>query len=418
MNKRIFLKDILLNNASQGLQFGSRWIFNVTLINILSIHDYAVFSFVYSASNILMAFMPFGSPIFLINETKTIEKNKKTFLSSLYITSLLFIATLSLYFILTPFLEFIKGWNLLIYGIILGYILSLNLILFSFYKGAGNFLKELKAYTYFFLLLILLIGYLFLWENPVSNLHFIFITLIAINLFVFILSIFLDPTILKKNTPLESLRKKYLLDSFKERKYFGYQDIVTAIYTQSGMIILFYLLDTETYGYYRALFVIIAPVYLITVSMSQVVLSYLKKLSGTNLLANFRKLQLYSFLVGFGILIILYFFKDIVFQLIKVPMNDITFTAFIIVLATALTRFIFANYEMLLIILDKQKFRFYIVFIVAIINIILVFILLPKFGLIGAVSTNLITYISLLFGLLVFTEKILVNRSNTFSKED
>ena len=287
----------------------------------------------------------------------------------------------------------------------------INLILFSFYKGAGDFLKELKAYIYFFLLLILLIGYLFLLENPVSNLHFIFVALIGINLFVFVLSIFLDRSIFKDSTPKQFLSKGNLKQSFSERKYFGYQDIVTAIYTQSGMIILFYLLDTETYGYYRALFVIIAPVYLITVSMSQVVLSYLKKLSGEILLKNFRKLQLYSFLVGFGILLLLYFFKDFIFKLIKVPTTEITVMAFVIVLATALTRFVFANYEMLLIILDKQKFRFYIVFIVAIINIILVFILLPKYGLIGAVSTNFFTYFALLIGLLYFTEKTLKFKS-------
>lgn len=189
--------------------------------------------------------------------------------------------------------------------------------------------------------------------------------------------------------------------------------MVTALYTQSGMILLFYLLDTETYGYYRALFVIIAPVYLITVSMSQVVLSYLKKLSGKSLLKNFRKLQLYSFLVGFGILLLLYFFNDFIFQLIKVPSNDITLLAFVIVLATALTRFVFANYEMLLIILDKQKFRFYIVFIVAIINIILVFMLLPKYGLIGAVTTNFFTYFALLVGLSYFTEKFLKLKGNS-----
>ncbi|WP_271392204.1 polysaccharide biosynthesis C-terminal domain-containing protein [Aequorivita sinensis] len=413
MSTKLFLKNILLNNTSQGLQFGSRWLFNITLINILSIHDYAIFSFVYSASNILMAFMPFGSPIFLINETQTIKKSKKTFLNSIYITSLIFIATLSLYFILTPFLEFVKGWDLLIYGIVLGFVLSLNLILFSFYKGAGDFLKELKAYIYFFLLLILFIGYLFLWENPVSNLHFIFIVLIAINLFVFVLSILLDRSILKDSSHKQSLSKENLKQSFLERKYFGYQDMVTALYTQSGMILLFYLLDTETYGYYRALFVIIAPVYLITVSMSQVVLSYLKKLSGKSLLKNFRKLQLYSFLVGFGILLLLYFFKDFIFQLIKVPSNDITLLAFVIVLVTALTRFVFANYEMLLIILDKQKFRFYIVFIVAIINIVLVFMLLPKYGLIGAVSTNFFTYFALLVGLLYFTEKLLKLKGNS-----
>jgi O-antigen/teichoic acid export membrane protein len=141
--------------------------------------------------------------------------------------------------------------------------------------------------------------------------------------------------------------------------------------------------------------------------MSQVVLNYLKNLRGQQLLQSFRKLQFYSFLVGLGMVTTLFLFKDFVFQIIKVPMSALTMWAFIIVLSTALTRFVFANYEVLLIVFDKQKFRFYIVFFVAIINIILVFTLLPKYGLIGAVSTNLLTYSLLLIGLLYFTENLL-----------
>ncbi|MFT7072784.1 MAG: O-antigen/teichoic acid export membrane protein, partial [Patiriisocius sp.] len=56
-----FFQNIITNNASQGLQFGSRWVFNIALINVLDITSYALFSFIYSISNILLAVLPFGS---------------------------------------------------------------------------------------------------------------------------------------------------------------------------------------------------------------------------------------------------------------------------------------------------------------------------------------------------------------------
>lgn len=407
-------KNLILNNTSQGLQFGSRWLFNITLLNVLDINNYAVFSFVYSISNILMAVIPFGSPVFLIHETKDVKKSTASLFDSFILATFLFACIAVLYAILTPFLNYVKGWDLSVYGIILGYILSLNIILFSYFKGAGDFLKELKAYVFFFILLIFFIGYLFFINSGNKELYFIFLILILINGLVFIFTIFANKEIFSSLTRSNfTLSKKRIKEAFSLRKYFGYQEIVTAIYTQSGLLLLFYLLDTETYGYYRALFVIIAPIYLITVSMSQVVLNHLKNLNNSQLLRQFRKLQGYSFIVGLGMVAVLFFFKDFIFQIIKIPVSELTEWAFIIVLGTALIRFVFSNYEMLLIVFDKQKFRFYVVFFVAIINIILVFALLPKYGLIGAVSTNFITYLSLLFGLLVFTERQLLLRKNT-----
>lgn len=405
------IKNLILNNTSQGLQFGSRWVFNITLLNVLDINNYAVFSFVYSISNILMAIIPFGSPIFLIHHTQNLEKSKGALLNSFILATFLFVITTLLYFILSPFLYEVKGWGLSIYGIVLGYILSLNIILFSFFKGLGDFLKELKAYVVFFMMLILFIAYLFFIDGSNKSLSFIFSLLIFINLIVFVITLFSNRSLYKGlGTNIKGIDKERFSEIFSVRKYFGYQEIVTAIYTQSGLLLLFYLLDTETYGYYRALFVIIAPIYLITVSMSQVVLNHLKGLRGKELVNNFRKLQIYSFLVGLLMVVVLFVFKEFIFGIIKVPITDLTIWAFIIVLSTALVRFVFANYEMLLIIFDKQKFRFYVVFCVAIINIILVFTLLPKYGLIGAVSTNFITYVSLLLGLFLFTEKLISSK--------
>ena len=161
MSTKQFLKNIFLNNTSQGLQFGSRWLFNLTLINVLDIKDYAVFSFVYSVSNILLAVIPFGSSIFLINEVKSLELSKNKFFDSILIAISLFVGLLSIYLILSPFLNEIKGWDLSIYGIVLGFVLSLNITIFSYFKGVGDFLKELKAYIFFFVSLLFFIAYLY-----------------------------------------------------------------------------------------------------------------------------------------------------------------------------------------------------------------------------------------------------------------
>ena len=179
MSMRQFILNIFFNNASQGLQFGSRWLFNITLINILEIKSYAIFSFVYSISNILLSILPFGSSIFLINEVKDVDESKNKLFDSILIAGVLFFFFLIIYLVLSPFLNYIKGWDLAIYGLFLGFVLSLNLILFSFFKGIGNFIKELKAYSVFFVFLILFIGYLFFFKNSIKSLHFLFLILIS-----------------------------------------------------------------------------------------------------------------------------------------------------------------------------------------------------------------------------------------------
>lgn len=413
MKLSLFLQNIITNNASQGLQFGSRWIFNITLINVLDITTYALFSFVYSISNILLAVLPFGSPTYLINEVKDHDRDLKklmdSFSISVVLTALLFI----LYLALNPFLMDSKGWEYYGYGISLGFVLSINISLFSYYKGLGVFIKELKAYVIFFLFLIGLVGYLFLIPNSRKDIPFVFIVLIAINSLVFVVTILSSKklrTAFKKHSFKKGLSS--ISKAFSDRTYFGLQEMTTAFYAQSGMLLLFYLLDTATYGYYRALFVVIAPLLLITVSFAQVMLTYIKNVKRTFFIKIFRKIQGYSLAVGCLFILAFYVGKDFLFSIIKVPVNDTTTLAFSIVLGAILIRFMFTNYEMVLVVLGKQKQRFYVVLCVAFINIGLIFTLVPKYGLIGAVSTNLLTYFVLLIGLLFRAESYLKKTYN------
>ena len=192
---------------------------------------------------------------------------------------------------------------------------------------------------------------------------------------------------------------------FKNRKYFGLQDIVTAIYSQAGLLILFYIIDEKTYGYYRALFVVVAPIFMITVALSQVILKHLTNMRRENILSAFRKIQRYTFLFGIVICLSLIVSRGLVFSIINIKPDTVSNVSYFLIIAITLMRFVFANYEMLLVVYDMQRQRFLVMAMAAAISVASIFLLLPRFGLIGAVSTNVISYLIVLFGLLLIAEK-------------
>lgn len=407
------LKDIIYNNLAQGLQFGSRWVLNLSLISLMDIKLYAVFSFIYSLSNILYSILPFGSPDYMISESDKPTEMLKKLANSIVVVSVFFICIILFYFILTPFLNNLKGWPSYLYGIILGFVLSLNLVLFSYFKAIGNFKKELYAYSFFCFILLFFTAYYYFITKSIMDFIFIFEFLIVLNS---LMTLYVVSSSGLKSALISEFRNlKINRNQFKEflnlRLYFGLQEIVTALYTQAGLLILFYFLDKETYGYYRALFVIIAPIMMVSVAISQVVLKYLKSIPKHKIVYLFRKTILYT--IGFGVLISisLSLLKEYLFDFIKIETNETTQVAFIIIIVVILLRFLFFNYEVLLVVFDKQKERFLITLTAVAISSLSIFFLLPEYGLIGAVSTNLISNAIVAIGLITISESYLKNKA-------
>lgn len=400
-----FLKNLIVNNLSQGLQYGSRWLLNIVLIAVLTIEDFALYSFIYSLSNFLVAIIPFGSAVFLISKKYGINEANVFFKDSLVVMVSLFLILLLLYMIMSPFLEGIIGWEYIIYGLVLGFVLSLNLILFSLFKGLGKFINEFYAYTFFSIFLLIFIGYVHYFSKGENIIITIFYFLILLNSLLFgvtLLFTFKKSRFLKlKNYNLPFKKFPMLI---KERGYFGMQETVTAIYTQAGLLLLFYVLDNTTYGYYRAFFVIILPVFLTTVAISQVLLNRLKNMGIEQMISFFRKIQVFTLILGFLLVTLLFILKDLIFEYIDLEENITSNISFYILIATVFMRFIFGNYEMFLVVIDKQKQRFWVMFVAAVASIGLIFLILPKFGLIGAVSINAISYLVVLIGTLFIAE--------------
>lgn len=413
------LKDIVYNNLSQALQFGSRWVFNIALISILDIKNYAIFSFVYSLSNILLSILPFGSSVYLISEVNNNEQHRIEILSnSVRITVLLFLITFLLYLILTPFINFVKGWEFIFYGIILGLVLSVNLIIFSYFKGIGDFKKELQGYFLFAIVILATTGYCYFFLGKIDDISLIFWLLIISNLLVTIFTCLFSSFKLKKDlfVCISKLNFKNIRRGIAERKYFGLQEILIAVCTQAGLLILFYILDENTYGYYRAIFVTVAPAFMLTVAISQVVLKYLKSKvieKKKDLIVFFRKIQLFTTLLGLLLCLFLIVFRTYIFKVIKIDSSESTIYAFYLIVSIVFMRFVFSNYEMFLVALNNQKKRFQVILVAAILSIVSIFLLLPNYGLVGAVFTNAISYIAIFLGLLFIGEKLIKKIENT-----
>lgn len=400
-------KDIIYNNLGQGLQFGSRWILNLALISLLDIESYGVFSFIYSLSNILYSILPFGSGDYLIAASNNPKEISKKFVNSVLVVFVLCAAAVGLYLIVSLFTQNKNMDTSVLYGIVLGFILAINLVIFSYFKAIGNFKKELHAYSLFCVLLLLFTGYYYFIVKTITDFTIIFKFLIVVNMLMTLYAIFSSS--LRKQLISEFRNTRMNIDllwnNFNLRFYFGLQEIVTALYTQVGLLLLFYFLDTETYGYYRALFVMISPVMMVTVAISQVILKYLRNTSKDKIVALFRRISLYT--IGLGVLVSTTFglLKGYIFDFIKIETNQTTQTAFFIIVAVVLLRFIFFNYEVLLVVFDKQKERFLVTLIAVIISAISIFLLLPEYGLIGAVCTNLIANTIVAVGLILISER-------------
>ena len=381
---------------SLGLQFGSRWLLSISLLAMFGLRSFGVFSFIYSIANILVSVLPFGSQFYLIKEVQVDKSNERELSKSIVFLVFLTGIVGGLIFVLN--LLFKNDYGTLLYlGLILGVVFSFNNILFSYLKGVGDFGFELKINGVFSILVFGLIGYLYLYGN--LEVESILYLLIVFNLITTFLAIYFSRYLnFRDIVKYIDFSKQNLSAIFQQRKYFGLQDIVTASFVQGGMLLLPLLILDDVYGMYRGMLLIVAPFSLLNVAFSQVLLSQIKDKSIEEIGKTFHLLQRITIPLLLITLIGLYAFKSVVLENVaKLALNDTTKISFIGVCLVILSSFIYSGYEMLLIALDKQKMRLGIMIIGAVVNLISIFCLLPKYGLIGAISTNVISSV-IVFG--------------------
>ncbi|AJH16747.1 lipopolysaccharide biosynthesis protein [Myroides profundi] len=386
---REFIKNIIINNLSLGLQFGSRWLLSIVLLATLGIIPFGIFSFIYSLANILVSVLPFGSQFYLIKEANIDKDNSKELQASILVLAILSSLVFGVIFVLD--LLGVNSYGYVIYlGWILGVVFSINNILFSYLKGIGQFGFELKINVVFSLLIFALMGYLIYVET--LGINTIFYLLILFNLLTTVTFLNLSKGISLFEGITGLLTKKQLLTVWKARQYYGLQDIVTASFVQGGMLLLPLLVQGDVYGTYRGLLLIVAPFALLNLAFSQVLLNQIKNVSFAEKGKVFHSLQKIAVPILVLILGVMYVFREFVLEKIaKLVLTETINQAYIGVLGIILFSFIYSGYEMLLVALNKQKIRFLIMVIGAVFNLISIFTLLPRYGIVGAIGTNLIS---------------------------
>lgn len=401
--QKSFLQNLFFNNVSQGLQFGSRWLFNLALITLLSDADFGVFAYVLAFANILMSVLPFGSPIYLIGFLN--KENKAEQLgASLATIALLFAFGLLLYLVLFPFN--IEHFGILFLGLLLGLLYAVNTIFYFYFKSLGKFGEEIKGSLVSFVLILLFIGYNKFVHN-LANVNQMLLWLIVINGAVTVYLLIFSKYLNIREIAHSFFKSFQNIGSIlKERLYYGLQEIMSVSYSQVGAFIMFYFLVEERYSAYRKLFIIIAPIYLLSVTFSQVLLHHLKKQEVNAIIPEFRKYQKLTIYGAVIITVVLYFSKVIILEFLgKMEITNEILMLFTLVIFVSFMRFVFGNYEMLLVRINQQQRRFYIMFAAVVANILSILILVPKYGLMGAVLTDVVANFVVLLGLIIVSER-------------
>jgi O-antigen/teichoic acid export membrane protein len=386
------IKDLLLNNLSQGLQFGFQWLLNIMVLKELGLDFFGEYSFYYSISSFLMPILSFGSYVYLMKES---FRSKEDSIERFLISSQLQVVFFSFVTFLSCIIFFIfqaKGdFTYLILALLNGYLLSLNTLIYIFHKSIGNFKIELLVNVFKALLICTLIV-LILFPIEIS-IFSLLLYLLVIN-FISVICSFLKSDILNFSLIIKlfNIDFKVLKKQAYIQRYFGFQDILTVSFVQGGMLILPLILINETYGVYRGLLLIVAPFGLINLSFSQVLLNQVKGKSIVEIKRVFHLLLKIASLLLFIVLGLLYNFREFILKNIsKIELTETINYAFLGILSIIFFSFIYSGYEMLLVALEKQKIRFIVMVVGALVNLLAIILLLPQYGILGAIGTNVIS---------------------------
>lgn len=400
------VKDLILNNLSQGLQFGLQWILNIVILSMLGVEFFGAFSFYYSIANFLMPILPFGSYVFLMKKDfDTPEEASKELALSFQLQCAFFVIIAvfsSLFWLIYPNEE---SFLALAVALLNGFFMSLNTLLFIFHKSLGDFKIELVINIFKSLLIGGLIAGVY--SVPHVSILSVLVVLLFINAITAVLT-FMKSKVLKISdlSLFFSFDFSLLKKQFTAQKYFGLQDILTVSFVQGGMLLLPLLVVNEIYGMYRGLLLIVAPFGLLNLTFSQVLLNQIKTKTVVEKGKLFHSMQKIAVSILIVILVVMYVLRDFVLEKIaKIELNEETNMAFIGLCILIVSSFIYSGYEMLLVALNKQKIRLSIMIVGATVNLIAIFSLLPQYGLLGAISTNIISSVVVFISMMVIAER-------------
>lgn len=381
------------NTVSNGLQFGSRWLFNIALARNYST-QYGEFTFLYTLATLFSSIFSYGANLFHLYKANN-DKNYIILYHSIMISGLFFLSA----FFLLEVVNIFYNLSIYYYIIVLAFLLSTNQSIYTYLKGLGKFQEEAKAYFLFFIFFILLVLILFVLQ-PVLLLENIFLILIVLNFLPVIIGVF----ILKNENIFFNLKKGLLrlsIKTIKERWSYGFHENLSILFKSLEFLLIGYFLSLELLGEYRAVYNLVFPLFIIPVIISQVLLSQLSKHTNNTIIMQriFMKFMKYTTLLSFIFVGIYLVFDSYIFELVYAQQygNATDYYLLYIFLFAMVVYFIKSNVEVYMTALGLQKERVRILKIAVIFFVFLSFLFSYGFGIIGFALSMLFVNIIMLF---------------------
>ncbi len=411
-------RKLFSNTISNGLQFGSRWSMNLLFAKSLTTSSFGIFSFIYTIAVMLGTFFAFGSNLYLLKQVSEDKCKRMIYLfESFLITTLFFIVSVVLSLLAFKYFLTDSPYSYTIqYGLFLAFVLAINMNIFSFFKGQGDFEKEAKIYIIFSFILLLIVGMAFYLDLLSRlSLQVIFITLISINLLPSFLGI--KYLYIQHELSIHQMKQMFSMAFYNvfatltQRLAYGLHESQSILYANLPFILLGILTTVENLGHYRAIYLLITPFLILPGIIAQVLLSQLanNKSDMIGFKKIFRKFSLFSFLIG-TIFIGLYwefgaYFIEMIYGM-KFE-REASLTLIHIFIITSFFWFIKSNYEVLLTVMDKQWLRVNVLWIMLMLYPVLVFILPLDITIYKYAYAALITTIIMLATYIIQAELIL-----------
>lgn len=268
---------LISNTVATAGSFVAKWVFNVVLSKVLTTGAFGVFSILWSLANVLMNTFGFGGNLHLIYGISR-DKDSRTvqLLQSLWVTGVGTVLALAIWLGVALIWGDDPAYWWAGIAVAIGAAMAGNILLFSYFKGQGNFKMEATGQLLFLGTTLLACGWLFFGPaelHPASALWAFF----AVNVVLLAYSIqqlrkdFRESALTWDRARAKAGFKAY----FKDKLPYGLHEMQGALYTHIAILLLGFLVADEDLGTYRSIQLLIVPVSILPSIFSQVALNQL-----------------------------------------------------------------------------------------------------------------------------------------------
>lgn len=397
--KKLFFKDILRNSFSYLLQSILGFFIVLTIFFFKGEEYLGIFTQLYALMVIFGQLCTFGINDYVLkNIASSNNKYKKEIILSNSLHNLLIILVIFnlLFFMFSEYLDYYFksryiSENLKFFSLLIIFF-TINKIIFSYLNGSRMF-KEFAFFNAFRPALILVNLIIFIKLNySLNKIIFIFMLAELSLLILLFLKIKFNLFKIKKN--------KFFSPSIFGRKVF-INSFLSETFIRIDILVLGYFLSDDKVGIYALAALFFEGIYQIPILLRNVLNPSINKYYNKEKINEFIKLIKYftkiSFLITFIFvtltLVVLFFIRN----LNVIEINDIFYDIVIILLLGNIIYSLVSPSENILFIVNKPSLQSLYMFSLTIINILLNYYFINKFGLIGAALGTLSTYFMALF---------------------